>query len=115
MRVMRRSPASTSPAVWLGRTAPDSIAVSIYVVVRDGARRHPQPAAAMRGAVRIRFAEDHPPVRIDFRRRTAGNISALIAAPLAAGPPNPRPEPAAGRSCAWPTVAWSSPAARARA
>jgi hypothetical protein len=108
--VMRRSEASTSPAVWLGWTASDSIAVSIYVVVRDGARRHPELAAAMQGCVRIRFADDYPPVRIDFRRDEIevaddlrgddaacdleltgrlSDISALIAAPLAAGLPNP--------------------------
>jgi hypothetical protein len=65
--VMHRSEPPTSPEVWLGRTASDSIAVSIYVVVRDGARRHAEPAAAMRGCVRIRFADDYPPVRIEFR------------------------------------------------
>jgi hypothetical protein len=107
---MRHRTTSPSPAVWLGRTAPDSIAVSIYVVVRDGARRHPELARAMRGSVCIRFADDYPPVRIDFRGDAIevgddpdgddaacdlvlsgrlSDISALIAAPLAAGLPNP--------------------------
>jgi hypothetical protein len=107
---MRRREASPAPLVWLGRTASDSIAVSIYVVVRDGARRHPELAAAMRGRVRIRFADDYPAVRIDFRGDAIevaddvpgddgacdlelsgrlSDISALIAAPLAGGLPNP--------------------------
>ena len=107
---MRHRNTSPSPAVWLGRTAPDSIAVSIFVVVRDGARRHPEAAARMRGSVRIRFVDDYPSVRIDFRgdeievaddrdddaatcdlelSGRLGDIAALIAAPLAAGLPNP--------------------------
>src|SRR4051794_33785028 len=107
---MRHRNASPSPAVWLGRTAADSIAVSIFVVVRDGARRRPEAAARMRGSVRIRFVDDYPSVRIDFRgdeievaddrHDDAGtcdlelsgrlsDIAALIAAPLAAGLPNP--------------------------
>jgi hypothetical protein len=96
--------------VWLGRTGSDSIAVSIFVVVRDGVRRRPELAAAMRGRVRLRFADDYPPVRIAFRgdeievaddlddddapcdlelTGRLSDISALIAAPLAAGLPNP--------------------------
>jgi hypothetical protein len=107
---VRDRDASTQPAVWLGHTAPDSIAVSIYVLVRDGARRHPQAAARMRASVRIRFADDgYPPVRIAFRgseievaddrdesaacdlelNGRLGDIAALIAAPLAVGLPNP--------------------------
>jgi hypothetical protein len=107
---MRHANATASPAVWLGRTAADSIAVSIFVVVRDGARRHPEAAARMRGSVRIRFLDDYPPVRIDFRGDAIvvaddlhdeaatcdlelsgrlSDIAALIAAPLAAGLPNP--------------------------
>lgn len=107
---MRHSGASLPPAVWFGRIASDSIAISIYVVVRDGARRHPELAATMRGSVRIRFADDYPAVRIDFHGDAIevaddligeaaacdleltgrlSDISALIAAPLAAGLPNP--------------------------
>jgi hypothetical protein len=107
---MRHANATASPAVWLGRTAADSIAVSIFVVVRDGARRHPEAAARMRGSVRIRFVDDYPSVRIDFRGDAIvvaddlhdeaatcdlelsgrlSDIAALIAAPLAAGLPNP--------------------------
>lgn len=107
---MRHRNATPSPAVWLGRTAADSIAVSIFVVVRDGARRQPEAAARMRGSARIRFVDDYPAVRIDFRgdaievaddlEDDAGtcdleltgrlsDIAALIAAPLAGGLPNP--------------------------
>ena len=107
---MRDRDAPTQPAVWLGHTAPDSIAVSIYVLVRDGARRRPEAAARMRASVRVRFADErYPPVRIEFRgseievaddrddsavcdlecNGRLGDIAALIAAPLAAGLPNP--------------------------
>lgn len=107
---MRDREATAPPVVWLGHTASDSIAVSIFVLVRDGARRRPQSAAAMRASIRLRFAgEGYPAVRIHFRgdeievaddRDDAavcdlelggrlGDIAALIAAPLAAGLPNP--------------------------
>lgn len=100
--------------VWLGPTADDSIAVSIYVLVRDGARLRPGLAASMDGAVRMRFADDgHPPVRIEFRgdeievaddpdpegpvdlelRGRLGDIAALVVAPLAGGLPNPATRP----------------------
>ena len=108
---MTEPAAPTSTAVWLGETADDSIAVSIYVLVRDGARRRPAVAAAIRGCIRIRVVDGYPAVRVDFRgdgievadevddddRRRCdlelsgrlGDIAALIVAPLAAGLPNP--------------------------
>jgi hypothetical protein len=105
-----RDPEGTPPTVWLGDTAYDSIAVSIYVLVRDGSRRRLQLSAAMRGSIRLRFADDHPAVRIEFRgdeievaddldgdaapcdlelNGTLGDIAALIVAPLAGELPNP--------------------------
>lgn len=107
---MRGPNGTTSLPVWLGDIADDSIAVSIYVLVRDGARRRPQLAAALRGSICLRFADDHPAVRIDFRgdeievaddiccdgvacdlelTGRLGDIAALIVAPLAGGLPNP--------------------------
>ena len=98
------------PVVWLGPTASDSITVSIYSLVRDGARRRPEHAAAMTATVRLRFADErYPAVRIVFRgddievaddrdpqahcdlelNGRLGDIAALIAAPLAGGLPNP--------------------------
>jgi hypothetical protein len=111
---MQPREAARPPRVWLGPTAEDSIAVSIYVLVRDGARQRPEPAATMRGAVRLRFADGYPPVRIDFRgshievaddvegdergcdlelRGRLGDIAALVIAPLAGGLPNPATRP----------------------
>ena len=96
--------------VWLGPTASDSIAVSIYSLVRDGARRRPEHAAAMDATVRLRFADErYPAVRIVFGgddiqvaddrdpqalcdlelNGRLGDIAALIAVPLAGGLPNP--------------------------
>lgn len=108
--VEMRDEATTPPTVWLGDTARDSIAVSIYVLVRDGARRRPELAAALRGSVRLRFAEDYPAVRIAFGgdeievaddligedascdlqlSGRLGDITALIVTPLTRGLPNP--------------------------
>jgi hypothetical protein len=102
--------AHTAPVVWLGDTADGSIAVSIYVLVRDGARQRPQLSAAMRGSVRMRFVDDYPPVRIDLRgdeievaddvdsedrpydlelSGRLGDIATLVVAPLAGGLPKP--------------------------
>lgn len=107
---MRDPETTTPPAVWLGDTAFDSIAVSVYVLVRDGARRRPELAAAMRGSVRLRFTDDYPAVRIAFGggeievaddlvgddascdleiSGRLGDITALIVAPLTRGLPNP--------------------------
>lgn len=98
-----------SPLVCLGDVA-DDIAVSIYVLVRHGAERRPDLAVALRGRVRMRFADGYAPVRVDFRGdeievadETAdsdraydlelsgrlGDVSALMTTPLAAGLPNP--------------------------
>ena len=43
-----------------------SVAPSVYVLVRAGAELRPELAAAMRGAVLLRFGEGHAPVRIEF-------------------------------------------------
>jgi hypothetical protein len=104
-----------APHVWLGPTADDSIAVSIYVLVRDGVRARPELAAGMRGSVCLRFTDGYAPVRIDLHGdeievRDAiedgeddvcelelygrlGDIAALVAAPLAGGLPNPATRP----------------------
>jgi hypothetical protein len=102
-----------APHVWLGPTADDSIAVSIFVLVRDGARQRPDLAASMGGVVRMRFADGYPPVLIDFAgdaiavaddldderpvdlelRGRLGDIAALVVAPLAGGLPNPATRP----------------------
>lgn len=108
--VMDLLQATNSPLVCLGDVCDDSIAVSIYVLVRHGVERRPELAAALRGRVRMRFADGYAPVRIAFRGdeievadETAGSdrgfdlelsgrlgdVSALIATPLAAGLPNP--------------------------
>jgi hypothetical protein len=94
----------------LGHLADDSIAVSVYVLVLQGAQQRPELAAALRGSVRMRFVDDYPPVRIDFRgdeieiaddaagedracdlevSGRLGDVSALIVAPLAGGLPKP--------------------------
>lgn len=102
--------ALNSPLVCLGHLSDDSIAVSVYVLVRHGVERRPDLAAALRGRVRMPFADGYSPVRIDFRgdeievadeaidsdraydlelSGRLGDVSALIATPLAAGLPNP--------------------------
>jgi hypothetical protein len=102
------------PRVWLSNTADDSIAVSIYVLVRDGALARPEAAAAIRGSVLMRFADGYAPVRIDFRGNEIevadedgasargcelelsgrlGDIAALVVAPLSGGLPNPATRP----------------------
>ena len=103
-----RSP--MGPSVCLGHLADDSVAVTVYAIVRHGADQRPDLAAAMRGRIRMRFAEGYPPVRVDFRgdeievadetdevdcacdlelSGRLGDVSALIAAPLAGGLPRP--------------------------
>lgn len=102
--------ASGAPLVCLGALSDDSIAASVYVLVRHGAEQRPELAGAILGRVRMRFADGYSPVRIDFRgdeievadeaRDSApvhdlelsgrlGDISTLIAAPLAGGLPKP--------------------------
>ncbi|MGH2919367.1 MAG: hypothetical protein ACRDLS_12340 [Solirubrobacteraceae bacterium] len=99
-----------APPVRLGHVADDSIAVSVYVLVREGARRRPELAAAMAASIRMRFDDGYAPVRVDFRgdeievaddaagedracdlelSGRLGDITALIAAPLAGGLPKP--------------------------
>ncbi|MFP5361974.1 MAG: hypothetical protein ACLGI5_04515 [Thermoleophilia bacterium] len=51
----------------LGYLADDSIAVSVYVLVRQGAQQRPELAAALRCGIRMHFADGYAPVRIDFR------------------------------------------------
>lgn len=107
---MNRLEALNSPLVCLGHLSDDSIAVSVYVLVRHGAERRPDLAAALRGRVCMRFADGYSPVRIDFRgdeievaeegadsdraydlelSGRLGDVSALIATPLAGGVPKP--------------------------
>jgi hypothetical protein len=100
----------TAPTVLLGALADDSIAASVYVLVRHGALLRPDLAAELRGSVLLRFADDYSPVRIDFRGDEIhvedarhvedrahdleivgrlGDVNALIASPLAGGLPKP--------------------------
>lgn len=99
-----------APRVRLGHVADESVAVSVYALVRHAAEQRPDLAAALEAGVRLRFAEPYAPVRIEFRGdeiavadETGGDdrpydlelsgrladITTLIAAPLAAGVPNP--------------------------
>lgn len=96
--------------VLLGALADDSIAASVYVLVRHGALMRPALAAELRGSVLLRFADDYSPVRVDFRgdeihvedardvedrahdleiAGRLGDVNALIASPLAGGLPKP--------------------------
>lgn len=96
--------------VILGHLADDSVAPAIFGLVRGGAGARPELAEQIRGSILLRFAEDYPAVRIDFRgdeievgdeqhdedravdllvSGRMGDINALIAAPLSAGLPRP--------------------------
>ncbi len=98
------------PPVILGALTDDSIAASVYVLVRHGVLLRPALAADMRGSVVLRFADDYSPVRLDFcgdeihvgdllggQDRAhdleivgrLGDVNALMAAPLAGGLPKP--------------------------
>jgi hypothetical protein len=98
------------PEVFLGTLSDDSIAASVYVLVRHGALLRPALAAELRASVLLRFADDYSPVRIDFRGDEIhvedalhvedrahdleivgrlGDVNALLAAPLAGGLPKP--------------------------
>ncbi len=98
------------PLVRLGDLADDSVAPSVYVLVRHGAQLRPELAAGMRGAVQLRFGEGHAPVRIEFcgdvidvmddaedddracdlvLSGRLADVNALIVAPLAGGLPKP--------------------------
>src|SRR3954452_2438387 len=100
----------TAPIVHLGHVADDSIAPTIYVLVLHGAGRRPDLAAEMLGSVLLRFDDGYAPIRIDFRgdeihvaddeedadrasdlevRGRMGDVTALIASPLAGGLPKP--------------------------
>ncbi len=100
----------TAPDVFLGDLAQESIAASVYVLVRQGAGLRPALAADLRGSVLLRFADDYSAVRIDFRGDEIlvedaaiaedrahdleivgrlGDVNALIASPLAGGLPKP--------------------------
>ncbi len=104
-------PVVPAPPVRLGALSDDSIAASVYVLVRHGAGLRPALAAALRGSVLLRFAdESYSPVRVDFcgdeihvedaprvedRAHDLeivgrlGDVNALLAAPLAGGLPKP--------------------------
>jgi hypothetical protein len=96
--------------VHLGHVADDSIAPTLYVLVLHGATRRPELAAEMLGSVLLRFDDGYAPIRIDFRgdeihvaddedhadvardlevRGRMGDVTALIASPLAGGLPKP--------------------------
>lgn len=98
------------PFVLLGELADESIAASVYVLVRHGVLMRPDLAVELRGSVLLRFLDDYAPVRIDFRgdeihvedARHAedrahdleivgrlGDVNALMASPLAGGLPKP--------------------------
>ncbi|HEX6390869.1 MAG TPA: hypothetical protein VFZ89_15520 [Solirubrobacteraceae bacterium] len=105
-----------APEVIFGPLADDSVAPAIFGLVRGGAAARPGLAESIRGSILLRFEEDYPAVRIDFRgdeievgdeiagddravdllvSGRMGDINALIAAPLSAG--LPRPTSARGR------------------
>ena len=98
------------PVVRLGHIADDSIAPSVYVLLRSGAERRPELAAAMRGAIQLRFEQGYAPVRLEFAGTVIdvmdddgdedracdlvltgrlADVNALIVAPLAGGLPKP--------------------------
>jgi hypothetical protein len=54
------------PAVKLGHQAPNGIAAGLLALVERGAGKRPRVARELRGRVEIRFAEDYPPVRLEF-------------------------------------------------
>jgi hypothetical protein len=103
-----------APTVLLGSVSDDSIAPNLYVIVAHGVRARPEMAAAMQASVRLRFLDGYAPVRIDFRGDEVevgdddedsdrahdlevigrmGDVTALIAAPLAGGLPKPTTRP----------------------
>jgi hypothetical protein len=98
------------PTVLLGEVSEDSIAANIYVIVAHGVRHRPERAVAMNASIVLRFLDGYAPVRIDFRGDEVevgddpddsdrahdlevigrmGDVTALIAAPLAGGLPKP--------------------------
>jgi len=103
------APEASAIPVRLERVLEDSVAASICALVQRGAMLRPELAADIEGSVVLSFHEGYPPVRIDFRGAeiVVGDTTsddcahdlivearlpdtiALIAAPLAAGLPNP--------------------------
>jgi len=104
------------PRVMLGELADDSVAASVYGLVRSGAEMRPALAHELRGSILMRFEEVEAAVRVDFRgdgievcddplsedrahdlviTGKLGDVNALIATPLAGG--LPRPTSARGR------------------
>ncbi|UTI66398.1 hypothetical protein NBH00_09355 [Paraconexibacter antarcticus] len=103
-------PDVAAPSVLLGVLTDESIAASVYVLVRHGVILRPGLAGELRGTVVLRFVDDYSPVRIDFRGDEIhvedlreeedrahdleivgrlGDVNSLIAAPLAGGLPKP--------------------------
>jgi hypothetical protein len=73
VRTLARMPSrngAKAPSVRLGRMVEDGVAPSIFGLIERGMTRDPDLAAAMRGRVVFRFAEDYSPMRISFRPRT---------------------------------------------
>jgi hypothetical protein len=106
-----------APAVLLGPVGADSVTPTVLAIVQAGVARRPGLARGLRARVVLRFAEDYPAVRLDFRgeevvvgdddadddracdlviRGRMGDVNALIAAPLTGG--LPRPTNRAGRA-----------------
>lgn len=103
-------PSTDGPEVVLGELADDSVAITIFVLVRHAAAARPRLAAGLSASVLLDFHETYPPVRIDFRGHVIvvgddldgadrasdlvisgrmGDVSALMTAPLAGGLPKP--------------------------
>ncbi len=100
----------SGPHVRLGELADDSIAATVFALVRAGAQNKPEMAVALRGTIVLRFEEGYPAVRMDFCgdeiivgddvagddravdlivSGRMGDINALIASPLTGGLPKP--------------------------
>jgi hypothetical protein len=62
--------ADRAPTIRLGRMVEDGVAPSIFGLIDRGIAREPELAAAMRGRVVFRFAEDFSPLRIHFKPRS---------------------------------------------
>jgi hypothetical protein len=54
------------PTVRLGHQASNGISAGLLALVERGAAKRPRVARELRGRVEIRFAEDYPPVRLEF-------------------------------------------------
>lgn len=103
-----------APVVRLGHVSDDSVAANICVIVAHGVGHRPALAASISASVILRFEDGYSPVRIDFRgdeievgddidgddrahdlevAGRMGDVTALIAAPLASGLPKPTSRP----------------------